>query len=871
MAAEITKRPLILGQFVWTVSRKNSKFVVYIGPDPLELTEDDIPVMPDRDDPTKIIFVDSLMAAIQNFVSLRPGQYAVVLNPASSATDEYPNAPYSSGRNDMKALVYGQKRVIMSGSFPVWPGQKVEVRNVHILSSSQYLTAVVESADVDSKAPHYDLTVRCALIKQAVVETKREREDGPTEELENVLVSGAQPVQEPYKFKVGQRIIIPGNLTPTFIPPSGIEVVIDDDVSVDIAMAKRGPASTAKTDRAVREAVVLGPTEFCVLLKEDGELQTQPGSGRVFPGPFDRFRTDGSRNRVYDAYHLRTDRGLLLRVVADRISKTNLAKQLPEDCVLEKEEYTKGDEIFVGGFDAYLVPSSAIEVINPETREPHVGNDHSKIYVKAIGVDQKSGVYVAKVETGNVALVPGEKKLLLDPRVERHVRRKVPGRMWNLMIGAGEPHKRVHEDDMVDTPWALSIIIPNNEAVLITSKSGRTVAVGPCMKLLEYEEQLEVLTLSKGRPKSDADQLETCFLRVTGNQVTDKIRLETFDNVPLDVVVSYGVEFVGETPEDRIKWFNHKDYVLFLCEHLRSRLCAEARKHNISEIYKPIADFVRDTILGKKPESEGQHRPGSLFGENNMKVIEVEVLYAEVLNRDVAVAMQRAAQTVVVREIEDQTRKVELMSDELRDQIAAKQASLAQVALKRTEEAGIALAESANRQETKKFELAHALEEMRQKKKLALENAIAMLRDGISILLRKTQREDEEQRLMLDDKDKQLIVEFRKNLAEIEKGLVKAAADADVARLNAIQDKLVEALEGLGNKELLTTLAQNLPKAGGSVGLLAGLGGITALKQMVRGTRFETALNALADTAEDLKSDGERLAGNPGSNPGLSR
>lgn len=870
MAAEITKRPLILGQFVWTVSRKNSKFVVYIGPDPLELTEDDIPVMPDKDDPTKIVFVDSLMAAIQNFVSLRPGQYAVVLNPAGSATDEHPNAPYSSGRNDMKALDYGQKRVIMSGSFPVWPGQKVEVRNVHILSSSQYLTAVVESVDVDSKAPHYDLTVQCALIKQAIVETKQGK-DNPTGKQENVVKSDAQPVQEPYKFKVGQRIIIPGNLTPTFIPPSGIEVVIDDDVSVDIAMAKRGPASSAKTDRAVREAVVLGPTEFCVLLKEDGELQTQPGSGRVFPGPFDRFRTDGSRNRVYDAYHLRTDRGLLLRVVADRISKADLAKQLPEDCVLEKEEYTKGDEIFVGGFDAYLVPSSAIEVINPETREPHTGNDHSKIYVKAIGVDQKSGVHVAKVETGNVALVPGERKLLLDPRVEKHVLRKVPGRMWNLMVAAGEPHKHVPEDRMVETPWALSITIPNNEAVLITSKSGRTVAVGPCMKLLEYEEQLEVLTLSKGRPKSDADQLETCFLRVTGNQVTDKIRLETFDNVPLDVVVSYGVEFVGETPEDRIRWFNHKDYVLFLCEHLRSRLCAEARKRVISEIYKPIADFVRDTILGKKPESEGQHRPGSLFGENNMKVIEVEVLYAEVLNKDVAIAMQKAAQTVVVRRIEDETKKVELMSDEFRDQMAAKQATLAQAALKRTEDAGIAMAESTNRQDAKKFELAQALEEMKQKSKLNLENAVAMLRDGISTLLRKTQREDEEQRLTLDDKDRRLVVEFRKNLAEIEKELVKAAADADVARLGAIQDKLVEALEGLGNKELLTALAQNLPRAGGSVGLLAGLGGIDALKKMVRGTRFETTLNALTDTTEGLKSDEERLTGDPRSDSELSR
>lgn len=854
MADLVTKRPLTSGQLVWAVSKKDGKFKPIFGPDPLESTDDDIFVVPDRSNPTKVTPVETPMAAIQDFTTLTPGQYAVVLNPTNSMGEGYPNGQYSSGRNEMKALLYSKKRVIISGSFPTWPGQKVEVRSVHNLSTSQYLIAVVESTEVDDKAPYYDLTVKCAQTRSAVVENRSaETKDKLKEvELENVCAEPAIIQQEPYKFRVGQRIVIRGNLTPTYIPPSGIEVVKDDATD----------GSTRES--AVREAVVLGPTEFCVLLDEDGKPQTQPGPGRVFPGPFDRFRTEGSKNRVYAAYHLRTDRGILLRVVADGITKTELADQLPDGSRLDKNNYSKGDEIFIGGSDAYLVPSNAIEVIDPNSRDPHVGNDHTKVYVKAIGVDQKSGVYVANVETGNVATMRGEKKLLLDPRKEKHMIRKVPGRMWNLMIAQGEPHKKVLESSVVETPWALTIAVPNNEAALITSKSGRKVVVGPCTQLLEYEEWLEALTLSRGRPKSDKDQLETCFLRVTGNTITDRIQaLETRDNVLLDVDVSYGVEFVGETPEDKIKWFNYKDYVILLCANLRSRLRAEARKHNLQEIYKTFADFMRGVILGEKPEQkpEGQkqHRPGLLFTENNMRIFEVDVLSVRILNENVATALAAAATTVVVRQIQDDTKQVELDSDKLRDGLKTEAVLLQRAEQERQQKTKLDEIANANAIETKRQEFAHDLEKKRQADRNLLESEGVSHRNGINEVTRKDSLAQEEQDQTLKAKEHDAEVEFRAKLVSLEKAIIEATAAADVARLEAIQDKLVEALEGLGNKELMTALAQNLPKAGGSVGLLAGLGGITALKNMVKGTKFESVLDALTESPEDLKDGNDGL------------
>jgi hypothetical protein len=48
------KRPLLAGQFVWAVSKKDGKYKPIIGPDPLEATDDDIFVIPDSEDPTKV-------------------------------------------------------------------------------------------------------------------------------------------------------------------------------------------------------------------------------------------------------------------------------------------------------------------------------------------------------------------------------------------------------------------------------------------------------------------------------------------------------------------------------------------------------------------------------------------------------------------------------------------------------------------------------------------------------------------------------------------------------------------------------------------------------------------------------------------------
>jgi hypothetical protein len=974
MAVE-AKRPLEKGKYVWVLSRKDGKYRVIIGPDPLDASEDDMPIVADAVNPMKMISMNSASEAIQDFITLNTGEYAVVHSPAElspgSDTDTYPNGNFQNGKNEMKSLQLGKKRVITSGHFPLWPGQRVEIRKMHELSSNQYLMVVVESTAVDTKAPYYDLTGRCAGIKRAVVDetvgsegegveekikianmkeeaalagTTDESETGAagaadaTKEKEAGKVDGAKREVAPdVILKVGQKIIIPGSLTPTYIPPTGIEVVaegnlnevavVEDDLSSPVDFVGRMIAdgflkvenlrnftdkagigqeyydevekaykdlrrerdgkkalsralsgilsssqfsrlATALTSRAkesekddlvVRDAVVLGPTEFCVLFDEDGKPRTHKGPGRVFPGPYDIFRTEGSRNRIYDAYHLREDRGLLLRVVADRISRKDLEKQLPEgsgEALKGKEAFTKGDEIFIGGFDSYLVPSSSIEVINPETRQPHIGNDHSEVYVQSIGVDQKSGVYVASVATGNVRLEKGEKKLLLDPRKDKHVKRLVPARMWNLIIGEGEPHKKTSQP-MVNTPWALSVPIFNNKAALVTGKDSRRVVVGPCTELLSYEEWLEVLNLSKGRPKSEEAVLETCFLRVKGNRITDQIRLETADFISIDVDVCYGVEFIGDTQEEMIKWFNYRNYVMLLYNNLRSRLRSAARKMTLKDIYPVIPDFVRDTILGEKPRVEDgreAHRPGLKFEENNMLVNEVEVLSIKILDAGISDMITKQNRTVIQGEMEVSIARAGLQTLIASDEIDKKSAVIKVEKVKRDREAELQAATGQHEVDKKRRELAHAISMMTQQSKAALDKATEMATSEMAAISRTRDDEDAAAELTRVDERRQRIIEFRDSLKDIEVELIEATSKADVDRLNAIQKGLIEALEGMGNKQLAASLAEHLPQATGTLGLLLGQGGLNAVMKMMEGTPIEKAINALKDSAKTVEA-----------------
>ena len=132
-------------------------------------------------------------------------------------------------------------------------------------------------------------------------------------------------------------------------------------------------------------------------------------------------------------------------------------------------------------------------------------------------------------------------------------------------------------------------------AVMVVSKTGaRRVEHGPTTILLNYDEVLEVLELSTGKPKN-TDQLEkTVYLRVVNNKVSDWVSVKTKDLVDVTLKLSYRVNFEGYAE----KWFACENYVKFLCDHVRSVLKGMAQKRKVEDFGSNGVDIVREAILG---------------------------------------------------------------------------------------------------------------------------------------------------------------------------------------------------------------------------------------------------------------------------------
>jgi len=654
----------------------------------------------------------------------------------------------------------------------------------------------------------------------------------------------------------------------------------------------------------VRQAPVLGHTEFCILIKEDGTAHPVPGPRRVFPKASERILIEGSDGTgVYEAYRLTKDRGILIRVIVDSISKTLLAEQLPDRCAsfLEEDTYYKGDEIFFRGVEAYLIPGEAFIIIHPETGKQHIGNDHEGVFVKEIGVDQESGIYVETLSTGAIDTVEGEDTVILDPRKQRRVMRRIPAKLWNYTVGETEPHRQVAEGTEVETPWAWSIRVPSNTAMLVTSRSGSRVVMGGTTVRLKYDEAPELLDLSKGTPKTESSTIQTCFLNVQENKVSDEVTVTTANGVDVTFTVSYGVSFVGRTQEElgrvvrapsdsipgdfseaeggeetpgeeavesdsseseaqnvdleaeRLKWFVVRNYVWKLVTHARSRLRSAAEGMTLSEMSSNrFTDFVRDTILGAQGSGEGNHRRGLHFGMNRMYVFDVDVLEYEIPDDEVASAFEEAQRIAVTLEISDRTARSKLASAQEQSDIAEAESALTIAKAEREKEAKIAEAKAQHEADLEKAKLVQELNAMRAENEHALalvaqgnkdaifglQDALAKKESAAKIELR--QNEASAALTILEDRGEKEIALAASQAAE-EIKVLQANSAALVEQIKAISPTLAASIQSLADAQVLKALIEELPAATGYA-LLALLLHDNGLPGFVAGTPFAPIL-----------------------------
>ncbi len=752
------ERELVLApnEYAWVLDTTKGHINCYVGPNKTSLAQTDQTVV--FDEREKRFVNADIPQAIQLFATAPENWYLILKNPALDG-----NHPRTGVASGLAELAVG-KKVVVKGpvSFALWPGQMARVVEAHRLRSNEYIVARVYDAGLAMKDPAGVLA--------------RDIKDG-----------------EVIDFEVGQRIVIPGDRVAFYMPPNGVEVVPDDD------------------GRLIRRAVTLQRLEYCVLHSENGRKRTVRGEAVVFPQPDESFLEQDGR-RHFRAIELSETTGIHIKIIAPY-----------ED---DSGAHAEGDELFITGATTRLYfPREEHAII----RTAAGGDVHH-----AVAIPAGDGRYLLDRLTGEIKLEAGPKMLLPDPRRHVMTRRALSDRESMLfypgnedalafnralrgvgpsstMTKAATPQRAAtraeaapgHEgmdtfsrsytkptalllNDKYD--GAVTIDVWSGYAVCVKNRQGqRRVVAGPQTVMLAYDETLEALTLSTGTPKTSTRLLPTVFLRVAGNQVSDRIEVTSEDLVKAVVHLTYRVSFDGESD----LWFVVDNYVKLLVEHAASKLKAQARKMSIRQLRTGIAEIARDTLLGVKTEGG---RRGLRFSENGMYVFDVEVHSLEISDDDVRDLLDGAQRASVASAVDVARRESDLADSQRMEEIAR--------------------AILAGEQETKllQHKLALELEEQTQLvERRRLEHRAQLLIEKQKAELTAANADGELRALKLQIREKesaQDVIEVERRQA-LEVAFLEAQTEARVRQAEALSPELTAALTRLGDSQLISSLADN--------------------------------------------------------------
>ena len=788
-----SQRDIVLSpnEYVFVQNNTNGVIKTYTGPMTVTISTQDSLVR--FNEKTKQFEAcNNAREAKQLFVLPPENWYAIVKNPTENGV--YPEP----GKASMAPELRQGRKINIKGpaSFALFPGQMAKVIKGHALRTNQYLLARVYEAEAANNS------------------------------VGEVIDQNGEKVKMETNYVNGQMLVIKGTEVSFYIPPTGIEVL---------------PVDNNPRKGYVREAITLERLEYCILKDEDGNKSYTHGPAVVFPKPTESFVTSPKGGYVFRAIELSKISGIYVKVIAEYKDEMGVTHPV-------------GEELFITGDDQMIYyPRPEHAVINYDNKITH----------HAIAIPEGEGRYVMNRLTGEINTVCGPAMYLPDPRTEVVVKRKLsekecnlwyPGNQEALLYNVGLSEKAVEKslrkvdvdalcystaDSEVVTmanleakanisrgtsytkprtitldnkyDGVVSINVWTGYAVKVVSKNGeRKVVCGPQTILLDYDQTLEVLSMSTGKPKSTDFLEKTVYLHHENNQVSDIIEVETSDFVKCAVKVSYKVDF---KPEAMDKWFNVENYTKHLCDRIRSIAKKTVKEYTIEEFYQNYVTIIRDIALGG--EAGGRY-----FEENGMNLSDCEVLGLEVEKR--VAAMLNEHQSEMVKNAFELTAaknrvKVaeELKVAETKEAELANQKLLTKMELQRVEA-------------LKKIEIQAEVsrkDEAEKKAKKEAERDMQILVDAVAqaALDRKQKEIDQE----LDKKRKE---------AEIEKAKQDAYA-ATVAKIMAsIGPDLVAAMNSKSNAEMTEAIAKSL-----SPYVIAGAGENISdvVNKITRGTSLE--------------------------------
>ncbi|MFN0252946.1 MAG: hypothetical protein ACKV2T_39090 [Kofleriaceae bacterium] len=745
-----SKRDLVLAPSEYAYMQDVTKGIVktYTGPTVINPTAQERAVVFDRD--TKHFEPCALDEAVQQIAIAPEGYYLILKNPTASGQAH----PPAGGVHPSPDLHVGRKINITGPcAFALWPGQLVQLVQGHHLRSNQYLLVRVYNEDEARK--HWGQ----AVVKPAGAETQ------------------AVPiVAAPADLAVGKLLIIKGTDVSFYIPPTGVGVVPEE-----------GGAW-------VREALTLERLEYCILVDQNGKKRYERGPQVVFPAPTETFITGlcatDNGARKFKAIELTEIQGLHIKVIAP----------YTEPGPKGERSFREGDELFVTGVDTSIYyPREEHAIVKYDGQEKHF----------AVAVPAGEARYVMNRKTGAIRMARGPAMLLPNPIEEIFVRRVLSDRecaTWypgNADVLAYNHSLRQREDTrpqfsktrevVMATRYegVPSISVWTGYAVLVVDKQGRRrVEQGPKNLLLEYDERFEVIQLSTGTPKTDERLVETVFLRVLNNKVSDRCVVETADHVRVTLSYALQASFEGEPH----MWFEVENYVKFLCEHVRSVLKGSVKKQSIEAFYGRSVDVIRDAILGheaKDPKDPG--RKGMRLVQNGMHVTDVEVLDVTIDDEGIAELLGTAQHEAVEANIQvlRAMRSLDLTSKQ--ESITRGEADARAETAKRLSE--LEIAATSDRLRVAMAQIQSELDKARaQEAATVATNTIADVEHAADLARKKSAA-------ALDG-------EIAAAKQQLVLAALKAEVDAAVSRFGAAQGGFSEALLALGNHEVLAKVAE---------------------------------------------------------------
>ena len=766
---------LSTNEFCFLQSKTNGSIKSHVGPTTVTISQQEVLVV---FDPVSKKFreVTDLEKAKQLFTSAPEGWYVILKNPMPD--NQHPKAAQAN-ETPGDPLIGTKINIPGPTSFALYPGQMAKTVRGHKLRSNQYLLARVYDADA-AKAGMENATV--------------------------VDAEGKEVDQKSNEYFVGQLLVIKGTEVSFYIPPTGIEVIAQENGDY------------------VRDAVTLERLEYAILKDEDGEKRYVHGPAVVFPKPTETFVEANPKKHTvkFRAFELSPISGIYVKVIADYKDE-------------QGKEHKAGEELFITGKDQMIY----------YPRPEHAIIDYNGKYMHhAIAIPKGEGRYIMDRLKGTIKTVKGPQMYLADPRTEVVVLRKLSDKECKLFypdneevlnFNRGISEREVEkwakagkmEQEALNTFYSTADVTKNlaafemnanisrgtsytkprsitldtkydgvvginiwtGYAVNVVSKDGsREVVVGPQTRLLDYDETLEALHLSTGKPKTTDNILSTGYLRVENNKISDVIKVQTSDFVDVEIKVSYCVDFLEEYKD---KWFSVDNYVKFLCDRQRSLLKREVKKYTIQEFYNNSTDICRNILLNISDETKDNGLPfGRFFEDNGMLVKDVEILSVHI-EASVARMLEEHQNEIIAKTLE-------LSDAEAKINVVTKLAEVRKKELDLQNQNDMYELELANERKNKRIQY----EEQQNALKRATIAAEKQAQKDLQPIL------DEIAKAQIAREKEENSIQIEKEKAELQLDKARKASYAAMVEkiMGSISEDLVAALNAKANSEMLETV-----------------------------------------------------------------